>query len=87
MEYIGMAGIFAAGAFIGALAAAVRLSASYKKLEEYANHLRAVLTATEQRYKELSAENSRLRIKNHALQRNIEELEENAQYRAKVQQE
>jgi regulator of replication initiation timing len=86
MDYIGYAGIFAAGAFIGALAAAMRLSTSYKKLEEYANHLRAVLTATEQRYKELSSDNSRLRIKNHALQRTIEEQEENAQYRAKIQQ-
>lgn len=84
MDYIGIAGVFFAGVLIGTIAAAVRMTASYQKLEAYADHMRAVLAATESRYTGLSSENSRLRIKNHALQRTIEEHEENAQYRAKA---
>lgn len=86
MEYIGMAGLLAAAFFLGAMFTALRMNKAYRKLGEYADHLRAVLSATEKRYTDLSSENSRLRVKNHALQRTIEEQEENAQYRAKIQQ-
>jgi hypothetical protein len=86
MEYIGYAGFLAAAFFSGAAFAAMRMNKAYKKLGQYADHMRAVLTATEQRYKEVSSENSRLRVKNHALQRTIEEHEETTQYKDRLKQ-
>lgn len=86
MEYIGYAGFLAAAFFLGAAFAAMRMNKAYKKLGEYADHLRAVLTATEKRYTDLSSENSRLRVKNHALQRTIEEHEETTQYKDRLKQ-
>ena len=86
MDYAGYAALFVAGFFTWALFSAIRLSASYKKMEQYANHLRAVANGTEQRNTALLAENSRLRIKNHALQRTIEEQDYNAQYRTQLNQ-
>jgi regulator of replication initiation timing len=80
MEYIGYAGLFTLGMLAGVIVTAVRMSASYKKLEEYSNHTRCVLQATDKRYTDLSSENSRLRVKNYHLQSQLTELTEQRQY-------